>query len=483
MSIENNYIKSWNIVDKTNLLEKIKIQNTGSFLLNTNKSHFNVIEKLIYDLAIFHFERLQIPFDTNIHHIEFWLIKTVKIPNFHMDCDESEKQINKKYIFPICSSITYFNDNQIPTCITNISETNCKYKEIPIENQIILSFPKKNKHICFDGSKYHGIGNIFEEDVDAPRNILAINLWDRKPTNVKYYSSNDTTIYSKQNLFELKEDNNICELLLDTKQINFDFYEDILYKRTNAPFLKLKDIFVYENEKIKDLDNTTIPKTNIFEKYNSFIISTNVKPLFNKKEYNRIKMTHGEIIDEIYPILLQQDILTTNRFYQRYVIDRFYTPDICEWIVSEAEQYAANNGGWTTSRHMNYPTTDIPAKNIPFLFNFVLISIKRIFEHVKTNYKTNNINFDINDIFIVKYNENIQNKLSLHKDGSFISFNVMLNDKSEYEGGGTFFKCDKKTFMLEKGDLLIHSGQLEHSGIEITKGTRYLLVFFVNLVF
>jgi hypothetical protein len=33
----------------------------------------------------------------------------------------------------------------------------------------------------------------------------------------------------------------------------------------------------------------------------------------------------------------------------------------------------------------------------------------------------------------------------------------------------------------EQGDLIIHSSKIDHSGLPITKGTRYLLVGFVNL--
>jgi hypothetical protein len=32
----------------------------------------------------------------------------------------------------------------------------------------------------------------------------------------------------------------------------------------------------------------------------------------------------------------------------------------CEHIIDKAEEYASQNGGWTTGRHTDYATTDIP---------------------------------------------------------------------------------------------------------------------------
>jgi predicted 2-oxoglutarate/Fe(II)-dependent dioxygenase YbiX len=68
----------------------------------------------------------------------------------------------------------------------------------------------------------------------------------------------------------------------------------------------------------------------------------------------------------------------------------------------------------------------------------------------------------------------------MHHDGSFLSFNVLLSDTSDFEGGGTYFD-DGLTSHLEQGDILIHSSRIKHSGLSITKGTRYLLVGFLNL--
>jgi predicted 2-oxoglutarate/Fe(II)-dependent dioxygenase YbiX len=87
---------------------------------------------------------------------------------------------------------------------------------------------------------------------------------------------------------------------------------------------------------------------------------------------------------------------------------------------------------------------------------------------------------NVHDLFVVKYKDTEQNHLKMHQDGSFLSFNVLLSDTSDFEGGGTYFD-DGLTSYLEQGDILIHSSRIKHAGLPITKGTRYLLVGFLNM--
>jgi predicted 2-oxoglutarate/Fe(II)-dependent dioxygenase YbiX len=75
----------------------------------------------------------------------------------------------------------------------------------------------------------------------------------------------------------------------------------------------------------------------------------------------------------------------------------------------------------------------------------------------------------------------MQNELELHKDGSFLSVNILLSNPSDFEGGGTFFN-DNTISSLEQGDVLVHSGNVMHSGVKIQKGTRYILVAFVSII-
>jgi len=56
----------------------------------------------------------------------------------------------------------------------------------------------------------------------------------------------------------------------------------------------------------------------------------------------------------------------------------------------------------------------------------------------------------------------------------------MLTRIDEYEGGGTYFRCLKKTVKLQQGQVLVHPGELYHKGVDITNGVRCLLVCFTD---
>jgi hypothetical protein len=56
----------------------------------------------------------------------------------------------------------------------------------------------------------------------------------------------------------------------------------------------------------------------------------------------------------------------------------------------------------------------------------------------------------------------------------------MLSQEFIVVGGGTYFRCLRKTIMLRKGQVLIHPGNLYHRGVDITSGIRTLMVCFMD---
>ena len=213
MEILNWHINFTNVTNDK--LLNILSDTSTRYLLNTDQFNFDLLEKYIYDIAMFHFERLNIKYNKDINYIEFWYKNKVNLDNnFHFICDEYERKINNNHIYPLLSNIIYLNDNICPTIITNIDLEKYKYKEFDNENDITIIFPKKNKHISFDGSNSHGTYVLFEENrADDPRHLLSINLWNKKPTNVEYYNSNEKEkLYNKQtSLINIYTDTN-CEL-------------------------------------------------------------------------------------------------------------------------------------------------------------------------------------------------------------------------------------------------------------------------------
>jgi hypothetical protein len=481
----NNYEEQ--IISCIKMYEKKQL-----FLLDTCKQNFSLMEKVVYELAMFHFEQLNIEFHPNEHFIEFWFknsifknneISSNNINSFHYDCDENERHLNNKQFKPLLSCVNYFNDNEFPLLITEIDLEEYKFKKFENKNNIQIIFPKTNKQITFDGTKFHGVVDIFNKLNDDSDNndtferyMLAVNLWNKKPLNIEYYANSleNKNTFNKDDKIVTIEANNVIkelELKLDKNILNFDFYEKMLYDTKNFEIPQEISGLITDNNEIdkNEFSNFKIsyktPEKTLTEK--ELIFSKMVKDINNINTFDKNKK---EQMDVLY-----------NRFIQRFIYNKMFSKNVCEWIILESENYAKNNGGWTTRRHENYPTTDIPIEKIPGVFNFVLNSFENIFNKIKKSYCfTEEVIFNIKDLFIVKYNEETQNKLDLHQDGSFLSINLLLSDTKEFEGGGTYFN-DGLTVFLEQGDLLVHSGKVEHSGLPITKGTRYIMVAFVNI--
>lgn len=218
----------------------------STYLLDLSKDKYSLIEKYVYDIAVFHFARLNIHKDNQ--YVEFWF-KTESIGRnkFHVDCDESFK-IHKptficpnNYKYPILSSVTYLNDSyNTPTCLTNV-DVPAKYtKDYENQTEIILSLAKCNKHITFNGNLYHASSNLnnIEYTIPSNRYIIAINLWDIKPgifnhpnycNDIIKYNNIYTNIDKKQTIVSIHPDDAIYDVKVDNNIINYQLFIDMLH--------------------------------------------------------------------------------------------------------------------------------------------------------------------------------------------------------------------------------------------------------------
>lgn len=459
----NNESQNNDIIAKINKL--LDSNPVGTKLLNLSNTQFDVLEKYVYDTAMYHLKRLNI---TDNYYVEFWCKNKFLTHMLHVDCDENErKKVN--YVYPLLSCVTYLDDSMIPTLITNIDMERYMYKEFDNNIELFFSFPDINKQITFNPEYFHGSAVLNEDDLlNTNRTIIAINLWTNPPSNIEYYVSNKNDsekLYNNVDTILTLTESSVSprEIKLSKKVLNHNLLDSILYKKSINPFYKFNDLIDHYTNKnmsgYKLVLDLTIEATEI-----------NLS----------LKTKYGDIINDINEIMDKTDV-KYNRFLQRFTYKNIYTIDVCNWIIAESEKYAQLNGGWTTKRHDNYPTTDLPAENIHSIFGFILHSFGTINTLVKASYNLpDNIELNISDLFIVKYECSQQNYLELHQDGSFMSFNILLSNNSDFEGGGTYFD-DGLTSKTEQGDLLIHSSKIKHSGKPITKGKRYLLVGFVNL--
>lgn len=489
-------INIWNLSEfeyyTNELLKDIDLywdNNRDTSLLDMDKSSYSTLEKYVYDIAMFHLKRLQNSESSESldeikdkYYVEFWVKNKYPTSVLHVDCDEYLKKKQLEYNYPLLSSVTYLNDSTIPTVITNIDMDRYMYKDFEKDLKLFFSFPKKGKQITFDGKYYHGSA-FLEHDKAVSKNedryIIAVNLWNKKPTNVGYYNyinfENDeqpsNMILNNKKIFfleekTLKENVNLSTINLDKDVINYKLFENILYKRNENFFTEFASILKY-NEKDE----------NHIHNYKVFLDET----IEQKKMESQLKTKSSNILEDIQELMNETNTIKYNRFLQRFIYPKIYCPNVSSWIINECEKYAEQNGGWTKKRHESYPTTDLPVKDVPAVSEFVFESLKIITEKIKKSYGLNDdISLDYKDLFIVKYKHGDQNFLEIHKDGSFLSFNILLSQTTDFEGGGTYFD-DGLIMNGKQGDLIIHMSKIDHSGLPITKGTRYLLVGFVNI--
>ena len=173
-------------------------------------------------------------------------------------------------------------------------------------------------------------------------------------------------------------------------------------------------------------------------------------------------------------------------------------PDECAKAIQIAEDWAAANGGWLSNRHASAPTTDMAIKDVPPLLEWFNERLeKSLFPMLCQRFPDQIDHPDqirVHDAFIVKYEfgEGKQNELSIHQDESTFSFTIALNDRDQYEGGGTCFEAirpsgdpgasfEQRALSTDAGGCVAFGGKLRHGGQAITSGVRYIIPLFVYL--
>uniref|UniRef100_A0A7N9AMV3 procollagen-lysine 5-dioxygenase n=1 Tax=Mastacembelus armatus TaxID=205130 RepID=A0A7N9AMV3_9TELE len=166
-----------------------------------------------------------------------------------------------------------------------------------------------------------------------------------------------------------------------------------------------------------------------------------------------------------------------------------FSEKMCDHLVETMEDF----GQWSMGSHKderltggyeNVPTVDIHMNQIGFekeWLKFLKEYIVPITEKLYPGYYPR-AQAIMN--FVVRYRPDEQPFLRPHHDSSTFTINIALNSKNiDYEGGGCrFLRYDCNVESPRKGWSFMHPGRLTHyhEGLPTTKGTRYIMVSFVD---
>ena len=144
--------------------------------------------------------------------------------------------------------------------------------------------------------------------------------------------------------------------------------------------------------------------------------------------------------------------------------------DECAAAIRAAEAWAASAGGWTTSRHFAVPTTDVPLRHLTSLLPALNRALRDVLlpAAAAAYYPAamaRAARLRVLDGFLVRYTAGEQAGLPTHCDQSLLSYTIALNEPTEYEGGGTYFRAIGAALDApHAGHAVLFPGRLEHAG-------------------
>lgn len=385
-------------------------------------------------------------------------------------------QYHKDDSNPFFTSLIYLCDNTIPTLILDSDN-----------KSLGLCFPEYLKTIIFDGGKnIHGYYKELYNSTE-PRILIVLNVLTVPDGYSKYSPYLDINqmyqLYHMYNHTYPKElpidlditidkikSNSITNVEINSTEEQFELFNESLKKNnTNDSTYKkykfriLSEINKYVKNNVKSAFkiniNTNISEWTMYDCENNDSDSDNV----SDKQFDRYESKYKNV----------------------FVEKSIFSIETCEWLITETNnQVKELYGEWKNDRHNMYPTYDISIDYLkPPVMNYILNYFMRKIGSIvynKFNISTE-MNINIKEAFIVKYEENKQRLLEFHTDDSDITAIILLSNENSFTGGGTQFETGLCVYP-NQGDMLLFGSQFKHQGMEIKTGVRMILTFFINIV-
>ena len=267
----------------------------------------------------------------------------------------------------------------------------------------------------------------------------------------------------------------------------------MLYNKNNDLFIEFKNIFenienyysIEENIKInKNLKYRLPVEVNIFDCNNLIIIQTEKLPIIQNNTFYKLIDKYGNILYDLYSIYYKKELKNLNRFYNYKNINKYFTVDICKWLVNQINIYIRKAKIQKTSL--------IKIDNSKSIFDFCLIVIETLYDNISKLYELNDIKIDIKNISILYINNscelidtdnnesnldsknNINNSILEHikNNNSFMTAIIQLNNNN--------IVIDEN-INLSIGDLLlVNTLRFNELNIFNNKDINYYLIYEID---
>ena len=283
-----------NIIDNENIINLIETHK-NHFFLDTHKEKYNILEKYIYDLAVFNLKDKNI----NDYYIECWFkndIQDLNIYNYshELHYDKDEKLFDTKNIMlnPFISTITYLNDHDYSTLITDVEYDDEINNNIKDKLNISIFNSNKYNHISFNPKKKHGAIDLINYKTPLnKRYLFMFNIWEKNIkinnenstiNNVQLYTIiNDNNIFTKNDvLFNINEID-IKDIYIDNNIFNFKTIQDIISRKINIKYILKNIIKEFNFNKNENYIIKNSNDTNYIEIYDNIIDDNNINKIIN----------------------------------------------------------------------------------------------------------------------------------------------------------------------------------------------------------
>jgi len=173
------------------------------------------------------------------------------------------------------------------------------------------------------------------------------------------------------------------------------------------------------------------------------------------------------------------------------------TAEECEWVIATAEAHNAAKGGWSCRQPRFAPAgtaanavraPDMLVADDPALLDWLNSKCETtIMPALEEQFGMAARELWLYDTFLLKFSGIPgEGGLGIHvdDDGLGLSFNLLLSDPADFEGGGTRFAPsafnEEVVLTPARGQMLSHYGGLRHASVPTTAGLRYIMVGFLR---